>query len=218
MRPRPARAATARAATALAAALLVAAAPTHPAGAAPDRRPVPVSPTEPSVVRAPVTWSGEPVPVSPTQPSVGRAPVGVGERPEAVTYVAPVAAPVRDPFRPPATPYGPGNRGLEHATEAGAEVHAAAGGAVTFAGRVAGTGYVTIQHADRARTTYGPLAEVGVAAGDPVAQGDVLGAAAGALLWTVRLGDAYLDPAILLAASGQARARLVPVPGALGGG
>ena len=51
------------------------------------------------------------------------------------TYRLPVDAPVVDGFRPPTTPYGPGNRGLEYATVAGTEVRAAAGGRVTFAGR-----------------------------------------------------------------------------------
>src|SRR2546426_469687 len=43
-----------------------------------------------------------------------------------VLYRPPVEAPVTDPFRPPLTPYGPGNRGIEYATVPGASVHAAA--------------------------------------------------------------------------------------------
>ena len=139
-------------------------------------------------------------------------------RPAAVTYEAPVAAPVRDPFRPPETAYGPGNRGLEYATEPGVEVRVAAAGTVTFAGQVGGARYVTVGHADRARTTYGPLGEVVVEVGSTVGAGEVVGTAAGtALLWTLRLGDAYLDPAIVLAASGQGGVRLVPTREGLGG-
>lgn len=151
-------------------------------------------------------------------PSAGTATAGGGSRPEAVRYRPPVEALVIDAFRPPATPYGPGNRGLEYGTEAGDVVGAAAGGTVRFAGAVAGARYVTIEHADRARTTYGPLAEVAVAAGEPVEAGEPVGTTDGPLLWTVRLGDAYLDPAVLLAASGAAPARLVPVPEGLGPG
>ena len=143
---------------------------------------------------------------------------GPSARPAAISYELPVAAPVSDPFRPPATAYGPGNRGLEFATGPGAEVRAAAPGTVSFSGSVAGSRYVTIQHPDRARTTYGPLAEVRVAVGEEVGAGAGIGTAAGPLLWTLRLGEAYLDPALALAASGQGGVRLVPVREGLGGG
>src|SRR3954452_16458952 len=82
-----------------------------------------------------------------------------------VEYAPPVDAPVSDPFRPPATPYGPGNRGIEFGTDPGVAVNAAADGTGTFAGSVAGRRWVTIRHADGVRTTYGPLADVPVAAG-----------------------------------------------------
>src|SRR5213083_2919534 len=58
---------------------------------------------------------------------------------QAVTYVPPVDAPLVDLFRPPATPYGPGNRGIDYGTTPGQPVTAAADGEVVFAGRV-GTG------------------------------------------------------------------------------
>lgn len=132
-------------------------------------------------------------------------------RPErAVTYRAPVAAPVIDPFRPPATRFGPGNRGLEYGTTPGTPVVAAAEGRVTFAGQVGGDLHVTVQHADGLRTTYAFLAAIGVRAGTQVEAGAVVGRAGSRLLWTARLGDAYLDPAVLLAASGAGELRLVP--------
>lgn len=139
-------------------------------------------------------------------------------RPTPVTYEAPVSGPVTDPFRPPATPYGPGNRGLEHATGPGDPVRTAAGGRVTFAGPVAGTLHVTVLHADRARTTYSGLASVAVDAGDLVEAGQPVGTSGTTLLWTLRLGGAYLDPAVALAASGTSGVRLVPVREGLGGG
>ena len=157
--------------------------------------------------------------LAPGGPSATVAHAAGASRAGAVEYQAPVAAPVGDPFRPPSTPYGPGNRGLEYETGPGDVVHAAAGGTVTFAGQVGGDRYVTVLHADRARTTYGPLGEVAVTEGDGVGPGDPVGTAAGpALLWTVRLGDAYLDPAVVLAASGNGGVRLVPVREGLGGG
>lgn len=129
--------------------------------------------------------------------------------PQAVHYRPPLEAPVADAFRPPDTPYGPGNVGLEYATVGGEAVHAAAAGVVAFAGAVGVDRYVVVLHADRLRTTYGRLAQVEVAVGERVAAGQRLGAAGPRFIWTARLGGAYLDPAVLLAASGHRRARLV---------
>jgi hypothetical protein len=135
------------------------------------------------------------------------APAG-GQEP--VSYESPVDGPVVDPFRPPTSPYGPGNRGLEVATTPGSPVRAAAAGRVTFAGTVAGQRFVTVQHADGVRTTYGRLATVAVRQGSEVAAGAVVGTAGRRTIWTARLGTAYLDPAVLLDASGAISVRLVP--------
>jgi hypothetical protein len=129
--------------------------------------------------------------------------------PAAVGYERPVDAAVAVAFEPPAGPYGPGNRGLEFATADGEVVRAAAAGTVTFAGAVAGERYVTVLHADRLRTTYGRLRAVDVAVGDPVGQGTPVGTATSRFIWTARLGSAYVDPAVLLAASGHPVVRLV---------
>lgn len=128
---------------------------------------------------------------------------------EPVSYTAPVDGPVVDGFRPPSTPYGPGNRGLEYDTAPGTPVRAAAAGVVTFAGPVAGALYVTVLHADGVRTTYSYLRSIAVHADDAVQSHEMLGAAGDRLLFTARLGDAYLDPAILLAAAPLA-VHLVP--------
>ncbi len=109
-------------------------------------------------------------------------------------YRPPVDAPVVDGFRPPATPYGPGNRGVDYGTEPGTEVHAAADGVVTFAGLVAGSRHVTVLHADGLRTTASYLDRIDVVVGQRVRQGDVLGTSAGQLHFSARDGDAYLDP------------------------
>jgi septal ring factor EnvC (AmiA/AmiB activator) len=132
------------------------------------------------------------------------------EPPEAVTYQPPVVAPVADRFRAPATPYGPGNRGLEYATVPGTPVRAAAAGTVAFAGQVGGHLHVTVAHADGVRTTYAFLGTIRARTGDAVAAGDAVGGAGRRTLWTARLGDVYLDPAALLAASGRSTVRLVP--------
>src|SRR3954464_12590745 len=85
-----------------------------------------------------------------------------------VEYSPPVDAPVSDPFRPPASPYGPGNRGIEYATTPGSPVAAAADGTVVFAGYVAAKQWITVRHADGVRTTYGPMADVSVVSGATV--------------------------------------------------
>src|SRR5688572_19084604 len=67
----------------------------------------------------------------------------------------PVEAAISDHFRQPACEWCPGNRGLEYATAEGDGVRAVSSGEVTFSGRVAGTGYVVVRHADGLRVTYG---------------------------------------------------------------
>ena len=114
-------------------------------------------------------------------------------------YVPPVDAPVSDPFHVDGGPYGPGNRGIEYATEPGAVVVAAADGRVVFSGTVAGRRSVTIRHPDGVRTGYGPLRDVFVATGAEVRQRQPIGTAGGAVLFTVRVGEDYIDPASLLA-------------------
>ncbi|UDY36865.1 murein hydrolase activator EnvC family protein [Dermatobacter hominis] len=140
------------------------------------------------------------------------APVGATTAVATGPYAPPVDAPVSDPFRPPSTPYGPGNRGLEYATVPGATARAIGAGTVTFAGRVAGRGVVTVEHPDGLRSSLTGLVEVRVAAGDRVALGDVLGTTAAVLHLGVRRGDVYQDPAALFVGGPPRHAVLVPVP------
>ena len=115
--------------------------------------------------------------------------------------VRPVAGRVKRSFRPPATRYGAGHRGVDLAAQAGEPVVAALGGTVTFAGAVAGIPWVTVDHGGGLRTTYGPVAPRVVGASDVVAAGEVLGflAAGGTHLdWGARLGGEYIDPLSLL--------------------
>src|SRR5438128_2186648 len=78
-------------------------------------------------------------------PSWAQAPPPAGS---GVVYQPPVAAPVVDGFRAPATPFGPGNRGIDYATAPGTPIGAIADGVVVFAGPVAGSLHVTVLHAD----------------------------------------------------------------------
>lgn len=131
--------------------------------------------------------------------------------PERVAYRAPVPGPIIDPYRPPSNRYGPGNRGVDFATTPGEEVVAPAEGEVTFAGAVGSGLHVVLLHADGIRTSLSFLAAVLVRRGQRVAAGAPVALAAASLHFGVRRGEAYIDPATLLAgAAVGGRAVLVP--------
>jgi murein DD-endopeptidase MepM/ murein hydrolase activator NlpD len=137
--------------------------------------------------------------LAPTVPAVlgGPAPAftpAAAANTARVRYRPPVAAPVVDPWRPPSTPYGPGNRGVDYGTAPGDPVVAPADGVVTFAGAVASTRYVVIVHADGIRTTLGGLATIAVRSGEPVVAGQVVGTAGGPLHFGARRAGRYIDP------------------------
>ena len=115
------------------------------------------------------------------------------------TYAPPVDAPLADTFRPPATPDGPGNRGIDYATTEGQPVRAAAVGEVVFAGRIGSAHHVTVLHDDGIRTSYSFLATTAVRRGQRVNQGDPLGTTGPAPLHLgARTPDGtYLDPLLL---------------------
>src|SRR5438270_2052468 len=125
-------------------------------------------------------------------------------------YQPPVAAPVADPFRPPSSQYGPGNRGLDYATAPGTEVKAAADGEVVFAGQVGGALHVVVLHGDGIRTSYSFLSSIRVQRGDKVHQGQVVGTTGTSQFhFGARAGDAYIDPALLFS-TGPPQVHLVP--------
>jgi len=142
-------------------------------------------------------------------------PAGAQEGGGGVVYELPVVAPVLDPFRPPATPYGPGNRGIEFATRPGDAVRASADGQVTFAGAVGPGLHVTVAHADGVRTSYSRLQRIDVRVGQPVRRGDPVGRAADRFHLGARRGDTYIDPASLFAGAtgrgGPGRGELLPL-------
>ncbi|MFG2967646.1 peptidoglycan DD-metalloendopeptidase family protein [Streptomyces sp. NPDC048288] len=134
-------------------------------------------------------------PPSPPVPAIARAwPVGV--RP-----------PVLRGWEPPATVYGPGHRGVDVAASAGEPVRAVAAGRVSFAGRVAGRGVVSVALTGTdLRTTYEPVTAT-VEKGDEVAAGQVVGTvepagahcgASACVHWGLLRGETYLDPLLLL--------------------
>lgn len=126
---------------------------------------------------------------------------GVGEAtPGGAQVVRPVGGGVLVGFDPPATDWGAGHRGIDLAANPGDEVRAALGGLVTFAGLVAGQGWVTVDHGDGLETTYGVLASWSVRPGQRVEAGDVLGVlgdGAVHLDWGAKQDGAYIDPLTL---------------------
>ncbi len=132
-----------------------------------------------------------------TVPVVGRTwPVGVRPR-------------VPRGWEPPATVYGPGHRGVDLAAAPGTPVRAVADGRVSFAGRVAGKGVVSVELAGTGdpplRTTYEPV-RASVPQGAEVTAGEVIGTVeaggphctAPCVHWGLLRGGTYLDPLSLL--------------------
>jgi murein DD-endopeptidase MepM/ murein hydrolase activator NlpD len=123
-------------------------------------------------------------------------------------------------FRPPASRYGAGHRGVDLAGRPGQLVRTALAGRVTYAGRLAGRGVVVVDHGDR-RTTYEPVTAT-VHVGDRVSAGAVIGRLElfgshcfprACLHWGLIEGrDHYLDPLTLV---GAAPVRLLPLFGSL---
>ena len=127
-----------------------------------------------------------------------------------LVFRSPVDAPVADPFRSPDDPYGPGNRGVEYDTVPGDPVRAAAAGTVVFAGPVAGTLHVTVDHGGGVVSSYSYLERVSVRVHAPVGQGQVVGLAGDRLHFGVRVNGRYVDPARFMGVK-RVRVRLVPL-------
>ncbi|MHB9758535.1 murein hydrolase activator EnvC family protein [Streptomyces sp. BYX5S] len=135
--------------------------------------------------------------------------------------------PVVRAWAPPATPYGPGHRGVDLAAPIGAPVRAVADGRVAFAGEVAGRGVLSVDLADTGdpplRTTYEPVTPT-VRKGDDVTAGEPIATlqlptthcpptAPSCLHWGLRRGPTYLNPLTLLPPSllTTTPSRLLPV-------
>ena len=131
-------------------------------------------------------------------------------------WAPPVNAPITDPYRAPPCTYCPGNRGIEFGPRPGQAVSAVHEGVVSFAGTVAGTRYVVIDHPDGLRATYGRLATVEVHRGDSVDAGDRVGTTGDGFYFGLRRGaapnDHPVDPTPMLGVRTYPP-RLIPVDG-----
>lgn len=119
---------------------------------------------------------------------------------------APVPGALLKAFNPGTSRYSAGHRGVDLAAARGEAVHAAAVGKVYFAGMVAGTPSVSVDHGNGLRTTYTPVVAT-VSVGEQVAAGQVIGHIADAsphcapdycLHWGLTDGLDYHDPMIYL--------------------
>ncbi|WP_394288879.1 murein hydrolase activator EnvC family protein [Corynebacterium variabile] len=150
-------------------------------------------------------------PESPPGPPPGLPP---GAAP-VVNHLRPVPGTVLVPADIPDQNWLPGHRGVDLDAASGAAVRASAAGTVRFAGVVAGTPTVSVDHGGGLRTTYEPvLAQV--RAGEQVSRGQILGELADhaslpgtarrdpGLHWGAVLGppaedaERYIDPMTLL--------------------
>jgi murein DD-endopeptidase MepM/ murein hydrolase activator NlpD len=156
----------------------------------------------------------------PSLVSVGSSQTGFEPSPPAGTWSWPVGGPVIRGFDPPDSPYGAGHRGIDIAVAVGTPILAPEAGTVSFAGKVGGELFVTIDHSGGLSSTYSWISAAAVRKGDVVARGQTIGATGtghpGAsvphLHLGVKLDGEYVDPLELLAPLGvQDLIRLVPI-------
>lgn len=141
-------------------------------------------------------------------------------------FIPPVDAGVIRAFYAPMTAFGPGHRGIDYSVQRGTNARAASSGTIAFAGTVAGTLAVTIDHGGGIETTYSDLSSITVAEGDPVSEGTWIGSAGEAhdgtagLHFGMKLNGVYVDPASFLVpvdvASAIHLAPVVDVPESMG--
>lgn len=146
-------------------------------------------------------------------PTVHAAPAEVSEESASTdfpgNYVDPGTrsaspSPVLQGFAPPEQDWLPGHRGVDLDIAIGAPIAAAGSGTVHFAGTVAGTPTISINHDGGLHTTYQPVF-ARVSAGDHVIAGEIIGTLAPpingepGLHWGARTGPkTYINPLDLL--------------------
>lgn len=91
----------------------------------------------------------------------------------------PTPGAIVEPWDAPAGPYAAGHRGVDLRVRHGQVVKAMGHGRVAWAGVVAGTAWVSVDHRGGLRSTVGPMATIVVSVGDVVEQGVVVGTATG---------------------------------------
>ena len=173
------------------------------------------------------------VPAAVPQPSV-RPPPAAPDPPPVPPLWMPVAGAVVRGFDTRAGPFGPGHRGIDIAASVGELVRSPTAGRVVFAGRVAGTNWVSLLVAPGVLVTLGPLLDpattadrvrlrtpvgrVGPGHPPPLVGRPGSGREGATLHLSVRVDGVYVDPLAYLV--DRPRPRLAPLlaPGGLPGG
>ena len=173
------------------------------------------------------------VPAAVPEPSVGPPPATPDPPPVPPLWM-PVAGAVVRGFDTRAGPFGPGHRGIDIAASVGELVRSPTAGRVVFAGRVAGTNWVSLLVAPGVLVTLGPLLDpvttadrvrlrtpvgrVGPGHAPPPVGGAGSGREGVTLHLSVRVDGVYVDPLAYLV--DRPRPRLAPLlaPGGLPGG
>lgn len=136
------------------------------------------------------------------------------------SWAWPVTGPVIRGFDPPDSPYGAGHRGIDIAVAPGTPILAPEAGTVTFAGRVGGELFITIDHGGLLSSTYSWISSSAVRKGDIVTRGQPIGSTGSGhpgstiphLHIGAKLDGIYVDPLELLGPLGvQDLIRLVPI-------
>ena len=138
----------------------------------------------------------------------------------AVPWAWPVTGPIVRGYDPPDSPYGSGHRGIDIAAAVGTVVLAPDAGVVTFAGKVGGRLFLTLDHGGGVTSTCSWLTSVLVRKGDRVVRGQPVATTGWGhadlpvphIHFGVRVDGAYADPlAYLLAPSVSSMIRLAPL-------
>lgn len=136
------------------------------------------------------------------------------------SWAWPVAGPVIRGFDQPDSPYGAGHRGIDIAVAPGSPILAPEAGTVTFAGRIGGELFITIDHGGLLSSTYSWVSSSAVQEGDIVIRGQPIGSTGSGhpgstiphLHIGAKLDGVYVDPLELLGPLGvQDLIRLVPI-------
>lgn len=136
-------------------------------------------------------------------PAAAAAPGTAASPEEPWRWPVDAAREVAEPFLAPSHDYGPGHRGVDIVTGAGAIVRAPADGIVAFRGVVVDRPLLTIDHGGGIVSTFEPVAS-DLAPGAVVTAGDEIGtvatgghSTAGRLHIGVRLNGSYINPMLL---------------------
>jgi murein DD-endopeptidase MepM/ murein hydrolase activator NlpD len=125
------------------------------------------------------------------------------------TLAWPLRGPIVRGYVEPANPYASGHRGIDIGAPAGTPVKAATSGTVHFAGKVAGSLFVSIDSDGGVQTTYSWVSEIDTRKGAHVKKGDVIalsgtghpgGTDPTHLHFGVKQDGEYVDPMLYLSA------------------